>query len=82
MTNDLAGWFAPNACCHLHQVRFDPYGEPLGTAPRLMDQHGTIASYNYCRCRCKLCRRSNAKRVLEYKHRKHPEMKYRKSCDG
>jgi hypothetical protein len=68
----------PNAYCHPHQIRFDRYGDPLGTAPRQMDQHGTIASYNYRRCRCELCRRSNAERALEYKHRMHPEMKYRR----
>jgi hypothetical protein len=73
---------APNAYCHPHEVRFDRYRDPLGTAPRLMDQHGTIASYNYGRCRCELHRRSNATRVLEYKHRKLPEMTYCKSRDG
>lgn len=28
-------------------------------------------------CHCELCRGNNAARVLEYKHRIHPEMRYR-----
>jgi hypothetical protein len=67
----------PNAYCHAHQDRFERYGDPLGGKQRLMDQHGTLAGYKGGRCRCELCRQSNAERVLEYKHRMHPEMQYR-----
>jgi len=35
----------PNQYCQSHQRRFERYGDPLGTKPRLMDQHGTLASY-------------------------------------
>jgi hypothetical protein len=63
----------PNRYCQSHQRRFERYGDPLGTKPRLMDQHGTLASYKGGRCRCELCRRRNAERVLEYQHRMHPE---------
>jgi hypothetical protein len=67
----------PNAYCQEHQRRFERYGDPLGSKPHLMDQHGTLACYAAGRCRCELCRRSNAKRVLEHKHRMNPEMRYR-----
>ena len=65
----------PNRYCHSHQRRFERYGDPLGTKPRLRDQHGTLASYKSGRCRCELCRRRNADRVTEYQHRIHPEMR-------
>jgi hypothetical protein len=42
----------PNQYCQSHQRRFERYGDPLGTKPRLMDQHGTLASYKGGRCRC------------------------------
>jgi hypothetical protein len=65
----------PNRYCQLHQRRFERYGDPLGTRPRLMDQHGTLASYKGGRCSCDLCRRRNAERVREYQHRVYPEMR-------
>jgi hypothetical protein len=43
-----------------------------------MDQHGTTASYNRGRCRCELCRKASAAQRLEYIHRIHPEMQWRK----
>jgi hypothetical protein len=65
----------PNPYCSFHQVRFERFGDPLGSKPRLMDQHGTLASYKSGRCSCDLCRRRNAERVREYNHRMHPEMR-------
>lgn len=68
----------PNAYCFTHQRRLDRYGDPLGTRALRRDQHGTLASYN-SGCSCDLCRRRNAIRALEYLHRVHPEMGWRKS---
>jgi hypothetical protein len=65
----------PNLYCSFHQVRFERFGDPLGNMPRLMDQHGTLASYKRGRCSCELCRKRNADRVREYQHRIHPEMR-------
>jgi len=61
----------PDRYCYPHQRRFERFGDPLGTKPRLIDQHGKLAYYKRGRCRCDLCRRSNADRVLEYLHPLH-----------
>jgi hypothetical protein len=65
----------PNRYCQFHQRRFQRFGDPLGTKPLLMNQHGTVAGYQRRRCRCDLCRQSNAAQRLEYVHRVHPEMR-------
>jgi len=68
----------PNRYCKEHQRRFELQGDPQGAKSRLMDQHGTLACYNRGRCRCDLCRKANAEQRLEYIHRMHPEMAYRR----
>jgi len=65
--------------CHFHQVRFERYGDPLGTslvAPLEREQHGTYASYTDGGCRCDLCRQASADRRREYVHRVHPAWRF------
>jgi hypothetical protein len=64
----------PMRYCHSHQRRLERYGDPVGVRPLLLHQHGTVSSYRDAGCRCDLCRRANADRVRESKHRSHPEM--------
>jgi hypothetical protein len=66
---------SPHRYCQSHQRRLERYGDPLGTKPLLMDQHGTLACYKRGRCSCDLCRKANADRAREYEHRVHPEMR-------
>ena len=65
----------PNAFCFAHQRRLDRYGDPLGVRQLRRDQHRTRACYRVARCRCELCRRTNAERVRERLHRLHLEMR-------
>jgi hypothetical protein len=69
---------SPNRYCRDHQYRLERWGDPLGVKPRLMDQHGTVASYKDGRCRCDLCRKANADQRLDYMHRTHPERRRNK----
>jgi Sigma-70, region 4 len=70
---------SPRRYCYAHQVRFERYGDPLGTRPvvplRRM-QHGTYASYTHGGCRCDLCRKASANRHREYLHRVHPGWRF------
>jgi hypothetical protein len=66
---------SPNRFCYPHERRFERFGDPLGSKPRVMDQHGTLASYKRGRCSCELCRKCYAERVREYQHRMHPELR-------
>lgn len=67
---------APRRYCFVHQRRFERYGDPLGARPLLREQHGTVPCYADGGCRCALCRRAEAARRREYKHRVHPERRY------
>ncbi len=65
----------PMRYCHSHQRRLELYGDPLGSRPLLLHQHGTVSCYRDGGCRCDLCRTANADRRREYQHRVHPEMR-------
>ena len=65
----------PHRYCQYHQRRFERYGDPLGTKPLLMNQHGTVACYRRRRCSCDLCRKASADGKREYEHRMRPEMR-------
>lgn len=72
----------PRRFCHDHQLRFERYGDPLGTLPAaslLREQHGTYACYRDGGCRCDLCRQTSARKRREQFHRVHPEWGYRSS---
>ena len=66
---------APRQYCYAHQLRFELYGDPLGSKPLLREQHGTVACYQDGGCSCDLCRKAETDRQREYEHRAHPEMR-------
>ena len=69
----------PRIYCHAHQVRFELFGDPLGSSPvvpLLPAEHGTRARYREGGCRCDLCRKASADQRREHFHRAHPEWRY------
>jgi hypothetical protein len=63
----------PATYCSKHQARLERFGDPLSTREQRRVEHGTITCYEQGGCRCELCRRAEAERSLEYRHRIHPE---------
>jgi hypothetical protein len=69
----------PRIYCHAHQVRFELFGDPLGSSPvvpLLPAEHGTRTRYREGGCRCDLCRKASADQRREHFHRAHPEWRY------
>jgi hypothetical protein len=49
----------PDAYCPIHLRRWGLYGDPLASAPRKCDEHGTLGCYRIRKCRCQDCTTAN-----------------------